>query len=96
MKKILITGGCGFIGHHLIEHVFKNTNQDIIIIDKLNYASKGYDRLRNNYPDIKSIIAEIKSTNIPSIKSFTNNNFIYQKFYLLNNETINIYIYSIK
>ena len=45
--KILVTGGCGFIGHHLVEHLLKNTNWRIIIIDKLNYASKGYDRLRN-------------------------------------------------
>jgi len=44
---ILITGGCGFIGHHFIEHIFINTNWNIIVIDKLNYASKGYDRLRD-------------------------------------------------
>ena len=46
-KKILITGGCGFIGHHFVEHVCINTNWDIVIIDKLSYASMGFDRLRN-------------------------------------------------
>jgi len=44
---ILITGGCGFLGHHLVEHVLKNTDWDVIIFDKLTYASSGYDRLRD-------------------------------------------------
>lgn len=46
-KKILITGGCGFIGHHFVEHVYKNTDWNIVVIDKLSYASKGLDRLRD-------------------------------------------------
>lgn len=47
MVKILVTGGCGFIGHHFVEHVFKNTDWDIVIIDKLSYASNGFERLRD-------------------------------------------------
>ena len=45
--KIIITGGCGFIGHHFVEHVFKNTDWDIVIFDKLSYASNGFERLRD-------------------------------------------------
>jgi len=45
--KIIVTGGCGFIGHHFVEHVHKNTDWDIIIIDKLSYASNGFERLRD-------------------------------------------------
>jgi dTDP-glucose 4,6-dehydratase len=45
--KIIITGGCGFIGHHFVEHIFKNTDWDIIVIDKLSYASNGFERLRD-------------------------------------------------
>jgi dTDP-glucose 4,6-dehydratase len=45
--KILITGGCGFIGHHFVEHVCKSTDWDIIIIDRLSYASNGFERLRD-------------------------------------------------
>ena len=45
--KIIITGGCGFIGHHFVEHIYKKTDWDIIIIDKLSYASNGFERLRD-------------------------------------------------
>lgn len=45
-KNILITGGCGFIGSHFAEHVLKNTDWNITIIDKLSYASYGLDRHR--------------------------------------------------
>ena len=46
-KRILVTGGCGFIGHHLVEHLLKNTDWSIIVLDKLSYASNGFDRLRD-------------------------------------------------
>lgn len=45
--KILCTGICGFVGHHICEHFLKNTDYDIIGIDKLTYASDGIDRLRD-------------------------------------------------
>ena len=46
-KTVVITGGCGFIGHHVVEHFHNNTDWNIIVIDKLSYASKGLDRLRD-------------------------------------------------
>lgn len=45
--RILLTGACGFIGHHIVEHILRNTNWDIVIIDKLTYASSGFARLRD-------------------------------------------------
>jgi len=36
--KIMITGGCGFIGSNLIRHIIKETNHVILNIDKLTYA----------------------------------------------------------
>lgn len=45
--RILVTGGCGFIGHHFVEHLIKNTDWDIVILDRLSYASSGLDRLRD-------------------------------------------------
>lgn len=37
-KRILLTGGCGFIGHHTVEHLLLNTDLEIIILDRLTYA----------------------------------------------------------
>lgn len=45
-RTCLVTGGCGFIGHHVVEHLLKHTEYNIIIIDKLSYASMGFNRLR--------------------------------------------------
>ena len=45
MKRILVSGGCGFIGHHFIEHILNNTDWNIIVIDKLSYSSFGFERL---------------------------------------------------
>jgi len=36
--KLLLTGGAGFIGHHFIEHIIKNTDWEIVVLDKLSYA----------------------------------------------------------
>lgn len=45
--RVLVTGGCGFLGHHIVEHLLRNTNCEIVILDKLTYASNGFDRLRD-------------------------------------------------
>jgi dTDP-glucose 4,6-dehydratase len=52
MEKVLITGICGFIGHHVAEHILINTDWNIIGIDRLSYAANGFDRLRDaiGYP----------------------------------------------
>ncbi|MGW8177645.1 MAG: dTDP-glucose 4,6-dehydratase [bacterium] len=46
MRKTVITGGCGFIGHHVVEHFIKNTDDSIVILDKLEHDS-AMDRLRD-------------------------------------------------
>ena len=48
-KNILLTGGCGFIASHFAEHLHRKTKHNIIIVDKLTYASMGLKRLRDNY-----------------------------------------------
>lgn len=38
MKKILITGGAGFVGAHFVEHVLKNTDWQIVSLDRLDFS----------------------------------------------------------
>ena len=38
MKRVLITGGAGFIAHHLIYFLIKHTNWEIISLDRLDYS----------------------------------------------------------
>jgi len=36
--RVLITGGAGFIGHHIIEHLLHKTNWTIVSLDRLDYS----------------------------------------------------------
>ncbi|RLI42750.1 NAD-dependent epimerase [Candidatus Bathyarchaeota archaeon] len=65
---VLVTGGCGFIGHHFCEHVLKNTDWDIVVLDSITYAGSlsrivGIDlldqgRLRFVWHDLRSALNE--------------------------------------
>ena len=38
MKKILVTGGAGFIGSAVVRHIIQNTQDSVVNVDKLTYA----------------------------------------------------------
>lgn len=37
-KHVLITGGCGFVGHHVVQYLLKNTDWNITILDRLDFS----------------------------------------------------------
>lgn len=63
MTLMIITGACGFIGSHLVEHVLRKTKHDVVIFDKLTYASNGLERLRHsdilNNPRVRVFTIEL-------------------------------------
>ena len=78
MKKVLITGGAGFIAHHIISHIIKNTDWEIVTLDRLdisgnlnrlneillNFSHKDKKRVKIVFHDLK---AEINSQIVSSI-----------------------------
>lgn len=36
--KIIVTGGAGFIGSAVVRHIISNTNDQVMVVDKLTYA----------------------------------------------------------
>ncbi|MGF6271564.1 dTDP-glucose 4,6-dehydratase [Lelliottia nimipressuralis] len=38
MKRILVTGGAGFIGSAVVRHILENTADSVVVVDKLTYA----------------------------------------------------------
>ena len=53
LKKILVTGGLGFIGGHLVDRLIKETDSKIYNLDYLGYASNPYRF--NNSTEIKRV-----------------------------------------
>jgi len=48
--RILLTGGCGFIGSAVVRHVLRTTGYDIVNVDKLTYAAS-FDALEEGQTD---------------------------------------------
>lgn len=37
-KRFLITGGCGFIGHHMVEYLLETNDCNIVVLDRLDVS----------------------------------------------------------
>jgi dTDP-glucose 4,6-dehydratase len=48
MKRILLTGGCGFIGTNFCEYLTRNHRSfELTVLDKNTYAATGFERVEN-------------------------------------------------
>ena len=83
-KKILITGGAGFIAHHLIDKILSTTDWKIITLDRLDFSGN-LNRLNevvSKYPEneksrVKIVHHDLKAEINPEISSIIGNvNFI--------------------
>ena len=77
MKKILITGGCGFIGSNLVKLLIKK-NYKLLIFDKLSYASN------NTVSKIKNKNIIFKKVDISNKKQLKKKLIKYRPNYIIN------------
>ena len=59
MKRVLITGGAGFIAHHLIYYLLKKTDWSIVSLDRLDYSGN-----LNRLNDILSELSEKQKSRV--------------------------------
>ena len=75
-KKILITGGAGFIAHHFIDKILATTDWEIITLDRLDFSGN-LNRLKevvSSYPEseqkrVKIVHHDLKAELNPEISS---------------------------
>ena len=61
MKKVLITGGAGFIGSHLADH-FIQAGSDVVILDNLTTGSR--DNLKGPGRNAKFVLGDIRNKDL--------------------------------
>ena len=89
-KKIIVTGGCGFVGSNLIKFLLKKTNYNLLSIDdyssgttKNQIKNTRVRYVRGHTKDIANILKNYKN-NIQSIFHFGEYSRIYQSFLEMN------------
>jgi dTDP-glucose 4,6-dehydratase len=83
--RVLVTGGSGFIGHHVVDHLLKNTEWDIVVLDsfrnlgtspRIRYIvdnnSSAADRLKVIVHDLAAPIDYITAQEIGDIELIFN------------------------
>lgn len=70
MKKILVTGGLGFIGTNFLKYLIKKRNYSILNLDRYDYCSNS--SFKKNFKYYKFIKIDLSSAKISKIKKIIN------------------------
>jgi len=63
MKRVLITGGAGFIAHHVINHILNTTDWNVVTLDRLDFSGN-LNRLAEVVPNdgrVKTVFHDLKA-----------------------------------
>ena len=74
-KTVLVTGGAGFVAHHVIHHLLKNTDWNIVSLDRLDFSGN-LNRLSDMMNDfdvetkkrVKVVFHDLKAELNPMVK----------------------------
>ncbi len=60
MKKVLVTGGCGFVGSNLVDILIETKDCKVVVIDDLSFGKKENCNLKADYifDDFKKVMVE--------------------------------------
>jgi dTDP-glucose 4,6-dehydratase len=70
--RVLLTGGAGFIGHHILEHIWKNTDWEVVVLDRLDSAGNlnriaGIECFEANRHRLKVVYHNLRAQINPSV-----------------------------
>lgn len=76
-KTVLITGGAGFIAHHVVGHFLENTDWNIITLDRLDYSgnlNRLHEVIRDHSSDqakrVRTVFHDLKAELNPLTQNF--------------------------
>jgi dTDP-glucose 4,6-dehydratase len=79
-KKVLITGGAGFIAHHLIGQILRNTDWKVVTLDRLDYSgnlNRLHDLMLSFNPEVRKRVKvvhhDLKAELNPLVRSEVGN-----------------------